>query len=273
MQTSTMRSLTAMLESLLLHLRHDSARLENAVSAFERASQVAQRLPLVHRTCKPGAETDWLNVLESRRFAAGEPCTGREKAAGIPRAAYFFLGCGAYPEGLVGFVVDTSAVLMRPASYVPFDSGSIENEKHVAPADPARAAAWDDVAKHRFLEEHLGAGDQVLAFSGPYLAAHFHEPVSYVRLGQRSRTDFPVYHGLRSTNDDRRAWTIEVQVHEDVPLETEGAMLREIVAARWSLVEELPDDMKRFARIASMENEILESIAEGIATRIATEVP
>ena len=50
-------------------------------------------------------------------------------------------------------------------------------------------------------------------------------------------------------------------------------MLVEIVAARQSLVEELPDDLVGLARVAMPENEVLESIAEGIESRITAEVP
>ena len=41
------------------------------------------------------------------------------RAPGVPRAAYFFVGCGAYPDGLVEFVLDAPAVLTRPSSYTP----------------------------------------------------------------------------------------------------------------------------------------------------------
>lgn len=264
------RPLAEMLDSLVMSLVGDPAREENAWRSHTRAREVGVRLPLVHRTCKPGAEARWLDLLDTRTFAASEPCTGdREKAAGIPRAAYFFLGCGAYPDGLVGFVLEAGSVLTRPASFSPFDSGSIA--KHAVPTDPA--ARWDDSAKDRFLAEHVGAGPDVAAFSGPYLAAHFRDPVTYVRCGQWSLPDFPQYHDLQSTSGDRRAWTIEVQVHEDVTFGTESATLTEIVAARKALIEDLPDDLVGFARVATRENEVLESIAEGIATRIAAEVP
>ena len=202
-----MRPLEQMLESLELALHGDDARRAHAVRSFASASEVAQRLPLVHRTDKPGAEITWLEVLRSRLFVAGEPCTGdREKAAGIPRSAYFFVGCGAYPDGLVGFVLDAGSVLTRPASYTPFDSGSIE--KYAVPAEPTLAATWDGPAKDRFVADHAGIGHELVAFSGPYLASHFHEPLAYVRGGQRSDPDFPTYHGLRSTGGDRRAWTL-----------------------------------------------------------------
>jgi hypothetical protein len=70
----------------------------------------------VHRTFTPGrldAVKNWRDLLAARRFAAVEACTERENAAGIPRAAYFFLGCGAYPNGIVGFVLDAPALPTR----------------------------------------------------------------------------------------------------------------------------------------------------------------
>jgi hypothetical protein len=78
---------------------------EEAVDGFEEA-----RYPRIRGDCRAkglaGAESKWPEVLSRRAFAAREPCTGdREKVAGIPHAAYFFVGCGAYPDGLVGFVL------------------------------------------------------------------------------------------------------------------------------------------------------------------------
>jgi hypothetical protein len=257
-----MRTLDEMLGALAGALEGDEPRRANAWGTLAQANQVARRLPLVHRTYKPGAEDKWRELLSTRRFKADDPCTEREKAAGIPRAAYFFLGCGAYPDALVGFLLDSARVLALPSSYTPFDSGSIE--KYAAPADPARA--WDGPAKDRFLAEHTGRGSDVAGFGGPYLAAHFREPMTYVRLGQRSTPEFSAYHGLQSR--DRRDWTIEVQVHADVPFPVGDTIIMEIVAARHALVEELPEDLKKDARLATDEDEVLESIADRILARL-----
>jgi hypothetical protein len=266
-----LRVVTEMLETLVSRIEGDELRQENVWRSHSRACEVGRRLPLVHRTCKPGAETLWHAVLNERKFAAREPCTDREKAVGIPRAAYFFVGCGAYPDGLVGFVLDAPSVLARPASFTPFDSGSIE--KYSAPADPAALAGWDGAAKDRFLAEHVGAGSDVPVFAGPYLSSHFRDAYDYVRRPQHATPDFAAYHGLSSGTGDRRAWTIEVQVHEDVTFGVGDPVLVEIVAARQSLVEELPDDLVGLARVAIPENEVLENIGEGIASRILSEVP
>ena len=266
-----MRCLAEMLEPLTRVLHGDAARQTHANVLSGLANKVAQQLPLVHRTCKHGAEATWREVLRTRTFAVREPCTGdREKAAGIPRAVYFFLGCGPYPEGLLGFVIDAPSTLARPASYTPFDTGSIE--AHAVPTEPALAAEWDGPSKDRFLADHVGTGSELAAFSGAYLAAHFLEPMTYIRSKQCSDPDFPAYHGLRSTTGDRRAWTIEVQAHEDVAFGAGGGTLLEIVAARRALVEDLPDDLVGLARVAVPENGILESIADGIAERITAGV-
>jgi hypothetical protein len=265
-----MRPLIDMLEPLASAVVEDDARHANAWLSHGRAIRVATRLPLVHRTCKSDAVTGWRELLATRRFAASEPCSGeREKAAGIPRAAYFFLGCGAYPEGLVGFVMDAETVLTQPSSYTPFDSGSIE--KYTVPVEPARAEAWDATAKMEFLAAHTGHGAEVMDFASSYLAAHFRDPLTYVRHGHKSVPDFSAYHGIASTSGDRRAWTIEVQVHTDVPFPEGGATIQEIVAARAALIEELPDDLVLVARVAAAENEVLESIAAGIVARVDAE--
>lgn len=263
-----MRTLDDMLGSLASAIVADEARHENAWGTLLKASEVARRLPLVHRTYKPGSEVPWRELLEARRFVAGPPCTGdRERTAGIPRAAYFFLGCGAYPDGLVGFVLDAATVVGRPASFTPFDSGSIE--KYAVPADPMRRPDWNDAAKGRFLTEHTGHGGDVAAFAGPFLAAHFRDPMTYVRLGQTSVPEFQAYHGLESTSGDRRAWTVEVQAHEDVPFGVGDATVKEIIVARSALLEDLPEDLKRLARVADPEDEVLESLARRIEAEAA----
>ncbi|HSN99134.1 MAG TPA: hypothetical protein VLS89_12655, partial [Candidatus Nanopelagicales bacterium] len=63
---------------------------------------------------------------------------------------------------------------------------------------------------------------------------------------------------------------IELQVHEDVPLDAGGAPLVEIVVGRAALLSDLPDDLLARARVAAAENEVLASIAEGIAATVAT---
>ncbi len=193
----------------------------------------------------------------------------REKAAGVTRAAYFFLGCGAYPDGPLAFVFDAEAVLARPASFTPFDSGSIE--RYSEPREPRLLARWDGAAKDRFFTQHLGWGHDLVSFSAAFIAAHFHEPFDYVTRGHRSEPDFPTYHGLVSHSSDRRVWTIEVQAHDDVPLTLRQPGVCDIVAARPSLLEELPDDLMARARVAKVENEVLESIAERILERTRKE--
>jgi len=263
-----------MLETLVLRALEDDKRHENAWHSFVRASEVGRRLPLVHRTSKSGTDTKWFDILRTRSFVADTPCTGaRELAAGIPRAAYFFLGAGAYPKGLVAFVLDPSSVLNQPSSYTPFDSGSVDNPAFLCPIDAASAAAWDVPARDRFLTTHVGAGVEVLGFAGPYLATHFVDPFSYVRAPQISSPDFAPYHGMYSPNGDRRAWTIEVQVHHDVMFGAGGATLTEIVVARKMLLEDLPDDLISLARVATPENDVLGSVATGIASSITAEVP
>lgn len=264
-------------------MSRDAARSASASRSLAKATEVGNRLPLVHRTAKPAdfasisdttessPSSSWLDLLHSRSFTAKKPCTSREEAAGIAKAAYFFLGCGAYPDGVVGFVLRAPGVLAGSASFTPFDSGSLE--KHAIPRNPAALAAWNAAAKERFLTEHLGNGKDVQAFAGFFLASHFDDPMSYVHRAQQSRSDYDTYHGLESTNGDRRAWTIEVQAHDDVRFGPGGAALEEIVVARKELLEELPDDLLRFARVATAENEVLESIAEGIEARIRAEVP
>lgn len=264
------RELSEMVAPLIATAMADPERHGNAWARHEDAQQIARQLPLVHRTCKPGSEHEIGELMRLRRLIARHPCTGtREVTAGIPRALYFFLGCGAYPEGVIGFVFHPKAVLSGPASYTPLDSGSLEN--HASPSDPSRP--WDDAAKQQFLDDHLGRGQEVAEFAAPYLATHFRQPMHYVEREQKSEPDFAAYHGLVNSEGDRRAYTIEVQAHDDVPLDLDESSLLELVVARESLLAEIPRDMIGRARIASAENEVRAGIAEGISRRMTKGTP
>lgn len=199
-----MKSLVEMLRPLAAAVTAEASRHANAWATYGSAQAVAQRLPLVHRTAKPGAAANWLDIVEHRRVATQQACTTREHRAGVTRAAYFFLGCGAYPDGQVGFVLDRTALHGQACSYTPLDSGSLE--RHAVPADPSQP--WDEAAKDRFFEAHHAQGAEVHDFAGPYLAAHFQQPLQYVRCPQRSQPDFAPYHGLKDPHEDRRAFTI-----------------------------------------------------------------
>lgn len=263
-----MKSLAEMLRPLVAVVTADPARHANAWATHGSAQAVAQRLPLVHRTAKPGAEASWLDIVQHRRVAAQPACTPREHRAGVTRAAYFFLGCGAYPDGQVGFVLDRTALRGQPCSYTPLDSGSLES--HTVPADPGQP--WDDAAKDGFFAAHHAQGAEVHDFAGPYLAGHFQQPLQYVRCRQRSQPDFAPYHGLKDPQGDRRAFTIELQAHDDVAFGPSDVHLLEIVVAKPSLLDELPDDLVGKAWVAHAEGEVLEAIAERIEARITAEM-
>jgi hypothetical protein len=78
--------LTDMQIALDAALADDAARTSSSGATMNAAVALTARLPLVHRTCKPGFESKWRDLLGGGRFAAAEPCTEREKHAGIPRA-------------------------------------------------------------------------------------------------------------------------------------------------------------------------------------------
>jgi hypothetical protein len=132
---------------------------------------------------------------------------------------------------------------------------------------------WDDESKKRHLEEHLGSGADVDQFIGPYLAAHFRDPRSYVRLPQQSAPDFPPYHGLASKNGDRRAWTVEVRVHEDINITPDGLILEEIWLDGHDLFDELPDDFKGMARVSPDEERLEVAVAARIEERLGETNP
>lgn len=263
-----MKRLPEMLQPLAAAAIAEEARHANAWAMHGAACAVGRQLPLVHRTHKPGAPHALSELFKERRIAAQRACTERERRAGISRAAYLFLGSAAYPDGQVAFVLDRAALEGLPCSYSPMDSGALD--KHIVPADPS--TSWDDSAKDRCFQEHLGHGDDVAAFAGPFLATHFRDPLHYVTCPQESQPDFAPYHGLRNPGDDRRTFTIEVRAHEDVSFGPDENHLIEIVVSRMSFLEELPDDLVGKARAAEAENEVLEAVARGIGGRLGAQL-
>lgn len=167
-------------------------------------------MPWIHRTGKHSA---WEAVFSGLRLAARAPCTAFERDAGINSVVYFFVGYPAYPKGGVALLF--APLFSAPGSFTPFDSGALERghlkKTHTALTPPERAELFN---------QFFGTIAGLKEFLGPFLAAHFLEPMDYVRREQLSLPDHPAYHGLVDGNQDRRAWTIEAQVHEDVLLST-----------------------------------------------------
>lgn len=101
-----------------------------------------------------------------------------------------------------------------------------------------------------------------MAFSAEYVAAHFENATDYLIRPQRSIPDYPTYHGLESTSGDRRAWSIEVRLHEDLPLDTEH--IEAIVVGQADLFAEFSDDLAELVVVAEDEAEVVWKIQEHI---------
>lgn len=147
-------------------------------------------------------------------------------------------------------ILDNSA----NASYTPFDTGSLD--KHTRPRDPAQV--WEDSDRQAFLAAHLGHGADAVDFAAIYLAAHFVDVADYVRRPQRSAPDRPVYHGLECVNGDRRSWSIEVQLHGDVPLDTEH--VDKLVLGQHDLFADIPDELTAKVVVAEDEGALAATI-------------
>jgi hypothetical protein len=228
-----------------------------AAKNLQGARALAERFFLIHRTESPGAPA-LRTILSERRLSAKDPCTQRELDCGIDRAIYFFMGCVAYPSGSAAFLIPNRVLDGIQASYSPFDTGSLSN--HARPRDPL--VSWGAPEKHAFLESHLGDGADAFAFSAEYVAAHFQDVADYVRRSQQSDPDFPVYHDLASTTGDRRAWSIEVQLHEDLELTAEH--LEAIAIADKELLVDIPKDFFDKLIIAEDEGSMIAKIQHHI---------
>jgi hypothetical protein len=229
----------------------DGARARLAAENLAPARALANRFVLTHRTTS-GARLE--DILSERRLQAKHPCTDREVECGLDLALYFFLGCAAYPEGNVAFLVKSHLLERIPASYSPFDSGSLTKRAHLR--DPQ--APWGEPEKLAFLQAHLGDGTDAIAFCAEYMAAHFEAAADYVLRPQESEPDFPTYHDLVSKTGDRRAWSVEVRLHEDLELDAEH--IAAIVVAREDLLDSLPDDLLGRAVVAEDAEAITSTI-------------
>jgi len=228
-----------------LRSRWDSASRD--ATTLTRASDLASRLPLVHRTGQPGQS--WKSIFQDARLKGKTSGTRWEREAlGVEKTTYFFWGCGTYPKGTVAMLLD--GVLPDPrCTATPFDTGGCEAGFFVRDGRTlTEAENWSTL--DRFT---LDDGARVSEYGAHYIADLFDDPLDYVRLAQYSRPQRPPVHELASPTDDRRAWTIEVRVHGDVPVPPER--LRKVVLRRRNQLRELPPRYRRLAVVSSSESE------------------
>ena len=130
---------------------------------------------------------------------------------------------------------------------------------------PIDNVAWATNDRAICLDRNSADVASLQAFAGPYVAAHFNQPASYVSRPQRSVTDFDVYHRLRSTTGDRRAWTIEVRLHDNVRLDLPGGTLLHIVLANRALEADVPDHLLEYVTIAEADPDSEGDVARTVA--------
>ncbi len=239
------------------------ARRASYNSNLVTAVQLAATLPLVHRTADPAQPLTWQEILRTGELRVSTGITEEERRCRWSRAVYFFLGSAAYHKGNVAFVFDRAVSGTVSGNFSPFDSGGLSGGL----LEPINAGSWDVNDRARCLDRHSTDVADVEAFAGPYIAAHFNQPASYVSRPQRSDTDFAVYHELRSTNGDRRAWTIEVRLHGDVTLDLPRGSLLHIVLANRALEADVPDNLLEHVMFADAEPE-----GEGDVARTTAEI-
>jgi len=258
------RQLSELLESLARIVSDEDARSVASDACSAAAAAMAPGVLWVHRSGRAG---DWRHLFEQRHLVAKEPGTPFEKALGIDLAVYFFVGACAYPTGILALLVAPLAGATHEGTFTPYDTGALK--KHVAPA--VLSGPWDDAAKTQHLNAHLGRSADVVRFLEPYLSGHFRDPVDYVRVRPGGSPDFPAYHGLVEVDvasRDRRSWTLEAQLHVDVEIPPDGLLLEEIWLDHQDLVDDLPDDFKRLARILPDGVPLAVAVAERIEERL-----
>jgi hypothetical protein len=244
-----MRPLNELLSAIDSVVAADPTRSATRATAEREALHCALALPLVHRTGRPGTRVDWREILLQKRFAASQTITNEERSCGYQNAVYFFLGCAAYPKGNVVFLINKPSVDNADGTFSPFDSGGLSC------GALSSVNLTTESERARFLRETSGVLANLSDFSAPYLAAHFTRPSEYPERPQRSLPDFEPYHLLRSTQNDRRAWTIEVRVHGDVPISPDEKSIRAIVVGNRALLSDIPDDFCGFCLVPDTDGD------------------
>jgi hypothetical protein len=187
-------------------------------------------------------------------FRGGAGNQWEREELGIDKASYFFWGCGAYPKGTVALLLEGMPSGVS-CTATPFDTGGCESGCFLRAgqslSDAERRATLD-----RFMLEN---GARAAEYGAHYIADLFDDPLDYVRLPQHSRPPRLPVHELSSPTDDRRAWTIEVRFHGDVPVPPER--LRKVVLRRRDQFRELPPRYRRIAVVSSREDDFGQEIA------------
>lgn len=221
-----------------------------------RASDLASRLPLVHRTGQDGQR--WQSIFLEGRLAGVTPGTRWEREMlGVDKAVYFFWGCGAYPKGTVALLLEGVPSGIR-CTATPFDTGGCGHGYFLRAGLPLSEDEIE-LTLDRFT---LDDGARVSEYGAHYIADLFDDPLDYVRLPQQAPSQYPPIHELASPTDERRAWSIEIRFHGDVPVPPE--QLRKVVVKGRDRFLELPPHYRRIAAVSSPEDDFDQAIAKQV---------
>ena len=259
------RLLKELLQELKSVIDKDPERRRAAETNKPISEKIANKLLLVHRTAKPGSSDPWTRLFQDGRLVPHNVGTQYERRLGYEKAVYFFLGAGAYPEGIIAILLSQTMPICEASTFTPFDTGSLETP-YVFPVEPD--TPWGEEERFVFLQENLGDGTDLAEFTAWYVSLHFHDPLDYVRRPQRSLPDFSLYHGVSDPQEDRRSWTIEVQCHDYVQVVPDEAILHAVLLEGLDLVLELPDSYIKFAKVLGED----EGAGVGLTEAISSEV-
>jgi hypothetical protein len=149
----------------------------------------------------------------------------------------------------------------KESSVTPFDSGGCAGGCFLC---SGRTMLEEE--RSEMLDNHtLIEGPSWVQYGASYLAAHFRDPMDYVRRPQMSTPDYKPYHGLESETGDRRAWSIELRIHGDVPVPPKR--LARVVLQSRDLFGELPAPYRRLARVVSRDDSF--DFCRGIGKSVA----
>jgi hypothetical protein len=151
---------------------------------------------------------EFLQLPELRRSSKTQRTRAVEDALGLGDCLYFFAGHACPDFGDVVLLYDDEIADKDEGGATPFDTGGLHsNLVHHSSKSDAKAYYRDHAVPLSGWREAIR----------PYLKSYFESPAAYV-TGSPPIHDDPS-HRLRHPQNSRRAWTWEIRLHRDHPVE------------------------------------------------------
>lgn len=151
---------------------------------------------------------EFLQLPDLRRASKTNRTREAEASLGLGDSLYFFAGYSCPDFGDVVLLYDDGIADKDDGSATPFDTGGL----HAGLVHHSSAADAKE-----YCQQHAVPLSEWRAAIRPYLESYFESSAAYV-TGEAPVGDDPS-HRLQHPKNSRRAWTWEIRIHRDHPLE------------------------------------------------------